>query len=144
MRVLISLRLTRITSFFAASATRSGVTPLILRASNTTTRHGCSKRSSWSGFGWTSRRARIRNTHFLRRAIAGTRTSPQPQQLAVSPNQLHRMIPRKVTSASELKASQAHIWADIKKYRYFLLNSKMVPWNWNPHVKMHVKMHKLV
>ena len=43
--------------------------------------------------------------------IAGTRTSPQPQQLAVLPIQRHRMIPQKVTSASVLKASQAHIWA---------------------------------
>ena len=47
--------------------------------------------------------------HFLRRAIAGTRTSPQAQQQAVSPSQWHRII--KGTSASELKASQAHIWA---------------------------------
>ena len=41
-RALISLRLTRITSCFANSAARSGVTPLILRASNTTTRFSSS------------------------------------------------------------------------------------------------------
>ena len=38
MRALIFLRLTRITSCYAASATRSGVTPLILPAPNTATR----------------------------------------------------------------------------------------------------------
>ena len=39
------------------------------------------------------------NTHFLRRAIAGTRTSPRSQQQAVSPIQRY---PQKGTSASEL------------------------------------------
>ena len=38
MRALIFLRLTQITSCFAASAAQSGVTPLILWASNTTAR----------------------------------------------------------------------------------------------------------
>ena len=38
MRALIFPRLTRITSCYAASVTRSGVTPLILRAPNITTR----------------------------------------------------------------------------------------------------------
>ena len=36
--------------------------------------------------------ARIRHTHFLRQAIAGTRTSARPQQQAVSPIQRYRMI----------------------------------------------------
>ena len=44
MRALIFLRLTQITSCYAASVTQSGVTPVIMRAPNATTRF--SSRSS--------------------------------------------------------------------------------------------------
>ena len=65
MSVLIFLRLTQITSCFAASAARGKVTPLILRASNTTTRFS----SRWSNFcSFTARihqkRSQIRNPKF--------------------------------------------------------------------------------
>ena len=38
---------------------------------------------------------RICHTHFLQQAIAGSRTSPRPQQQAVSPIQRYRMISQK-------------------------------------------------
>jgi len=49
MRALIFPLLTRITSCFVASATQNGVTPLILQASNTTTRFS-SKTSNFCNF----------------------------------------------------------------------------------------------
>ena len=58
-------------------------------------------------------------SNLLRRATAGTRTLARPQQQAVLPIQRHRMITPKGTSASELKASQAQIWAKEKLYPGF-------------------------
>ena len=67
MGALIFPRLTRITSCFAASVARSGVTPLILRASNTTTRFS-SRSSNFCNFIpriHQKRSQKVRNPNFV-------------------------------------------------------------------------------